>query len=68
MQKTTIRIYFPHQLEEIGLQQRATLVVNTPSLSTIPTGVKVSGLDLHGEELLLCAKLKNRPGFVYLLL
>jgi hypothetical protein len=59
MQKTTIRIYFPHQLGEIGLQQRATLVVNTPSLSTIPTGVKVSGLDLHGEELILCAKLKK---------
>jgi len=58
MQKTTIRLYFPHQLGEIGLQQRATLVVNTPSCS-IPSGVKVTGLDLHGEELQLCPKLKK---------
>jgi len=59
MQKTTIRLYFPHQLGEIGLQQRATLVVNTPSLCSVPTGVKVSGLDALGEELILCSKLKK---------
>lgn len=45
-------------MNEIGLQQRATLVVNTPSCS-IPTGVKVTGLDIHGEELQLCPKLKK---------
>jgi len=53
-----IRLYFPHQQGEIGLQQRATLIVSTPMV-TIPTGVKVSGLDLHGEVLQLCPKQKK---------
>jgi len=35
------------------------LVVNTPTSSSIPTGVKVTGLDIHGEELQLCPKLKK---------
>jgi len=54
-----IRLYFPHQQGELGLQQRATLVVKTPAFTTIPSAVRVEGLDMHGEVLQLCPKQKK---------
>jgi len=58
MEKTTMTVFFPHEQNEIGLQQRATIIVNTPNSHT-PVAVRVLGLDVYGEELRLCPKQKK---------
>jgi len=62
----TVTIIFPHKQAEIGLQQRATIVVKTlgSHQKEIPVAISVRVVDMYGAEVLLCAKQKKDHDYV----
>jgi hypothetical protein len=66
MDTGTVTIIFPHKQAEIGLQQRATIVVKTLGThqKEIPVAISVRVVDMYGAEVLLCAKQKKDHDYV----
>jgi len=60
---SNVTIFFPHNQGEIGLQQRASVVVQTGHCE-IPVAITIRAVDVCGEEVRLCPKIKKDHEYV----
>eukprot|EP01124_Arcella_intermedia_P013435 TRINITY_DN19848_c0_g1_i1.p1 TRINITY_DN19848_c0_g1~~TRINITY_DN19848_c0_g1_i1.p1 ORF type:complete len:327 (+),score=26.89 TRINITY_DN19848_c0_g1_i1:92-982(+) len=60
---TSVTVVFPHRQGEIGLQQRASIVVQT-NIPGVPQSITIQAVDTFGELVKLCPKQKKDHEFV----